>query len=194
MTLQTPVTELDPRFSSSGAAAVPWNDAEAILKDAGIYWLSTVRPDGRPHVAPILALWLDGALYFCTGESEQKAKNLALNPSVIITTGQNDLNAGLDIVVEGEAVPVNDDTRLHSLAEAYVAKYGEGWRFVVHDGAFRNEERPPESSSGFDSDGADRLKKYIRVPVFQTSPRTAFGFGRGSQFSQTRWRFSTGGH
>ena len=49
-----------------------------------MYWLSTVRPDGRPHVTPLLGIWLDGALYFCTGPDERKAKNLARNPRCIL--------------------------------------------------------------------------------------------------------------
>src|ERR671932_1075929 len=37
------------------------------LAEATTYWLGTVRPDGRPHVVPVLSVWLDGALYFCAG-------------------------------------------------------------------------------------------------------------------------------
>jgi hypothetical protein len=33
---------------------------------AEVHWLSTVRPDGRPHVAPLIAVWVDDALVFCT--------------------------------------------------------------------------------------------------------------------------------
>ena len=46
-----------------------------------MYWLSTVRPDGRPHVTPLMSVWLEGALYFCTGPDERKAKNLVRNPT-----------------------------------------------------------------------------------------------------------------
>jgi nitroimidazol reductase NimA-like FMN-containing flavoprotein (pyridoxamine 5'-phosphate oxidase superfamily) len=74
-----PATELHPQFSSEGATATPWAEAREQLEKASIYWLATVRPDGRPHVTPLLAVWLDGALYFCTGPSERKAKNLAHN-------------------------------------------------------------------------------------------------------------------
>ena len=169
MTLDAPVTDLDSRFSSPGATALPWQEAEQHLQQAGVYWLSTVRPEGRPHVAPLIAVWLDGALYFCTGQGERKAKNLAMNPRVAITTGHSSLSEGLDIVVEGEAVVVNDDVRVRRVADAYAAKYGEGWRIAGLDG----------------------------VLVFEVTPITAFGFGRGSaespppggQFNQTRWRF-----
>ncbi len=94
----TPLGELDTRFSSVNATARPWAEALAILETAETFWLSSVRPDGRPHVATLFAVWLEGALHICTGVTERKAKNLAGNRSVAITTGCN-TQSGLDIVV-----------------------------------------------------------------------------------------------
>ena len=76
MARNEPTTDLDPRFSSDGATATPWQEARDQLDRAKAYWLSTVRPDGRPHVTTIAAVWLDDALYFTTGVDERKAKNL----------------------------------------------------------------------------------------------------------------------
>jgi nitroimidazol reductase NimA-like FMN-containing flavoprotein (pyridoxamine 5'-phosphate oxidase superfamily) len=175
MTLKAPETDLDSNFSSPGHPAVPWKDAEQQLQKAEVFWVSTVRPEGRPHVVPLLAVWLDGALYFITGEGERKAKNLAKNTRVVITTGSNALSEGLDIIVEGEAVVVSDDAKLRRVADAYAAKYGEGWRLPI--GA-------PEAG----------------ILTFEVTPTKAFGFGRNEArqswgpppaggFSQTRWRF-----
>jgi hypothetical protein len=174
-----PITELHPQFSSPGATATPWAEASAGLERAGVYWLATVRPDGRPHVTPLIAVWLDGALHFCTGPSERKARNLAGNAHCVVTTGSNALSEGLDLVVEGDAVRVSDGARLQRLAEAYASKYD--WHYTVRDGAFHG-------------DGGEAL-------VYEVAPTTAFGFGRakkqlaerfhlkGTSFSQTRWRF-----
>jgi uncharacterized pyridoxamine 5'-phosphate oxidase family protein len=140
MTIAETTAELDERFSSPGASAVPWSEARRRLGEAEIYWISTVHPEGRPNVAPLIAVWLEETLYFCTGEHERKAKNLARNPSVAVTTGCNLLGEGMDLVLEGEAVMVRE---------------------------------------------ADQS----RVLVFAVNPTTAFGFGRGEGFSQTRWRF-----
>jgi nitroimidazol reductase NimA-like FMN-containing flavoprotein (pyridoxamine 5'-phosphate oxidase superfamily) len=107
MTIAAPVTDLDRRFSSPGAKALPWKEAVRQLREAEVLWLSTVTPEGRPHVAPLIAIWLDGALYFSTGEEERKARNLRANRHVTIATGTNDLTDGLDIVVEGEAAVVS---------------------------------------------------------------------------------------
>jgi nitroimidazol reductase NimA-like FMN-containing flavoprotein (pyridoxamine 5'-phosphate oxidase superfamily) len=66
-----PVTELEPPFSSDVATPTPWAEARERLEESEVYWLSTVRPDGRPYVTPLVAVWLDGALYFCTGPHER---------------------------------------------------------------------------------------------------------------------------
>ena len=74
-------------------------------------------------MTPLLGVWLDGALYFCTGSNERKAKNLGQNPQCVLTTGPNTL-VGLDLVVEREAAQVSDKIELRAVADAYEAKYG----------------------------------------------------------------------
>jgi len=46
--------------------------------------LSTVREDGRPHVAPIWFVCNEGKIIFCTMDSSIKAKNIRRNPQVSI--------------------------------------------------------------------------------------------------------------
>src|SRR5262245_34458870 len=77
MDARVPVTDLDPAYSSPGAEPTPWASARDRLAEAEVAWLSTVRPDGRPHATPLLTVWFDGALHFCTGAEERKARNLA---------------------------------------------------------------------------------------------------------------------
>ena len=164
-------TVLDQHYSGEDATARPWAEAVALLEGAELYWLSTVRPDGRPHVTPLIGLWSDGALHFCTGPSERKARNLAANPEVVLTTGANTLREGLDVMIEGRATRVTEERRLIALAEAWEAKYGAEWHFGVTDGTFSN--------------GAGG-----RAEVFAVAPRTAFGFAKGDPYGQTRWRFA----
>src|SRR5579863_9314813 len=95
-----PVAELNESFSEPGATAPPWTDVADVLTASEMFWLSTVRRDGRPHVVPLPAIWLDGTLYFCTGSQEQKTVNLRANPGCILTTGSNEFRSGLDVVVE----------------------------------------------------------------------------------------------
>ena len=172
MRANEPAIEIDERFSSPEATARTWADARTQLAGAEIYWLSTIRPEGRPHVTPLIAVWVDDALYFCTGPDERKAKNLAGNPSCVVTTGCNTIGEGLDVVVEGAAERVRDDGLLQRVADAYVAKYGPDWTFSVEDGAFHHG---PEDATA--------------ALVFEVAPSTAFGFAKGEPFSQTRYRF-----
>jgi hypothetical protein len=165
-----PIAEIDPAFSSPGAIARSWAEARRQLQAAEIFWLSTVRPDGRPHVTPLITVWLDEALHFCTGPTERKARNLESNTHCVLTTGCDSIDEGLDLVVEGEALRVSDEATLKRVADAYASKYGQPFLFTVRDGAFWNEE------------GGEAL-------VFRVQPRKAFGFGKGDAFSQTRWRF-----
>jgi pyridoxamine 5'-phosphate oxidase-like protein len=77
-----PNTSLDERFGDAEAEPTPWSTAEQILDTAGTYWVTTVRRDGRPHVTTLLAVWVDDALNFVTGENEQEAVNLRAGLSV----------------------------------------------------------------------------------------------------------------
>jgi general stress protein 26 len=163
-------TELHQQFSSEGATATPWQEARGRLEKAEVYWLSTVRPDGRPHVTPMVAVWRDGALYFTTGSTERKAHNLARNSHCIITTGCNSLAAALDLVVEGDAAMVSDKATLRRLAETFAAKYDAPFNFKASD----------FTGSG---EGGDVL-------VYEVRPTKVFGYGRGEHYSATRWRFT----
>ncbi len=164
----TPETTIDERFGDADASPTPWATAEELLGTAETFWLSTVRRDGRPHVTTLLAVWVDDALNFTTGEQEQKAVNLWDNDKVALTTGCNRFMEGTDIVIEGSAVRVTDPDALQRIADRYKSKYD--WNFTVEDGVFvqEGEHRPL---------------------VFRVAPVTTFGFKKGNPFGQTRWRF-----
>jgi general stress protein 26 len=163
-----PTTELHSDFSGPGAQARPWADALGVLTSSEMFWLSSVRRDGRPHVTPLPAIWVDGALHFCTGDAEQKAKNLSSNPNCILTTGTNQLHSGLDVVVEGAAARVTDNAQLRQLAALWKSKLD--WDFQVGDGEFRD----PEGRHGL---------------VFAVAPTKVLAFGK-DPYTQTRYRFA----
>ncbi len=140
-----------------------------MLETAELFWISTVRADGRPHVTPLVAVWLDGAIHFCTGATEQKAMNLRGNPHVILTTGCNHWDAGLDVVVEGDAVQLTDDDVLERLCEAWATKWDGRWQFEARNSGFHHK------SGGM-------------ALVFSVTPTRILAFAKGT-FSHTRHQF-----
>jgi pyridoxamine 5'-phosphate oxidase-like protein len=168
--MSNPTTDIDLRFGDPEAEPVDWETARGRLEVAELFWISTVRSDGRPHVTPLIGVWLGEAAYFCTGAAEQKAKNLECNPECVLMTGCNLLREGLDVCIEGTAQRVTDDERLRRIAAAYDEKYGSEWHFDVGEGAFH-------------SGGQEAI-------VFEVAPRKVLGFGK-DPYSQTRWAFDT---
>jgi nitroimidazol reductase NimA-like FMN-containing flavoprotein (pyridoxamine 5'-phosphate oxidase superfamily) len=136
-----PTATFDDRFSDPEAGPAPWSEVANALENAELYWLTTVRADGRPHVTPLIGVAQDGAMHFSTGLREQKARNLEHNPQVALTTGNNSWAQGLDVVVEGTAVRLTDRDALQRIADTLEAKYGSVWHFDVGDGVFGEGER-----------------------------------------------------
>jgi general stress protein 26 len=163
-----PTPQLDPRFSDPGAMATPWTQARDVLATAQLSWITTVRSDGRPHVTPLVTVWREDTLYFTTGAAEQKGHNLAANPHVVVTTGCNGWQDGLDVMVEGDAVRVTDGSRLRELAAAWREKWDGSWKFDVGDGVFLHDAGEAQ--------------------VYGVAPTKVLAFGKGP-FSHTRYRF-----
>jgi PPOX class probable F420-dependent enzyme len=104
---------------SDDEGLVPWSDAAQKLEGARNYWIGTTRPDGSPHAMPVWGVWLDGSLFFSSGSTSRKTRNLAVNPRVVAH-----LESGDDVVVlEGMAQRVTDEAELRRVAELYTAKY-----------------------------------------------------------------------
>src|SRR5829696_4056487 len=102
---------IDPRYGDASATPPEWEAIEHVLSDAQLYWIITVRADGRPHAVPLVGVWHDGAFAFCTGAQEQKQRNLDANPDVAVTTGSTGAHgwgSSTDVVVEGTSVRVTD--------------------------------------------------------------------------------------
>ena len=170
------IGEIDPRYGDPTATPPPWADIERLLTDAQLYWIITVRADGRPHAVPLVGVWQDGAFAFCTGPDEQKQRNLDANAHVAVTTGSTGANgwdSGEDVVVEGRAVRVTDAAALQGLADAWFAKYGDDWQFEVRD-----QEFVEVSHSGGGTGGGAR--------VYRVAPAKVMLFG--GEHGQTTYR------
>jgi len=86
-----------------------------------ILWLSTVRPDGRPHLVPVWFLWEGSTILIFSIPKNQKVYNLRQNNRVMVAL--DDTYEGDDVVsIEGTAELLNDPT-VTPLMPTYVAKY-----------------------------------------------------------------------
>ena len=169
--MAAPVTTFDQQYSDPDAVAVEWEETQGVLAAAELFWISTVRADGRPHVTPVVAAWAEGAIWFSTGATEQKFANMRANPHVVMIAGPNRWDGGLDVVVEGDAVRVTDDVVLSRVAGAFAAKWDGRWQFTARGGCFH------------DLDGRGEAM------VFSVRPAKVFAYAKGDPFGATRHRF-----
>jgi hypothetical protein len=155
-----------------GHEPIPWSRALEHL-DAGAggatYWLATTRPDGRPHIAAVGALWVDGKVYFTSSDAARKGRNLSANPQCAVSVSLPDL----DLVIEGTAIKVTDEATLKRLAERYAA---QGWPVTVTQCALTAPYSAPSAGPA-------------PWNLYEVAPVTAFGVATAEPHGATRWRF-----
>jgi hypothetical protein len=162
------VAELLP-VSAPGSSTLDWSVVRGHLTETVSFLLTSIRPDGRPHVMPVHGIWLDGAMYLCTPEITRKARNLAGNPNCVMSVGLGTL----DLIVEAQAGQVSDDDELRAVGDAYAAKYQ--WKVTVADGTYL-----ADNGSGLGE---------IPFGVFRLAPTTVYALNTDRGFAVTRWRF-----
>ena len=92
------------------------------LRSDIMIWLSSVRPDGRPHSVAVWFLWNGSEFLIFSQPNKQKLRNLRQNPNVVLAL--DDTKNGSDvIVIEGKAQLV-DDADLNAAMPAFAEKYG----------------------------------------------------------------------
>lgn len=146
---------------------LPWSFVEERMAASRNYWISTTRPDGRPHAAPVWGAWVDGTLYFGSAPRSQKARNLAANPNVVVNLESGDEA----VILEGKARFVTDPAPKLSarVADAFAAKYVD-----------------PETGEPFRPEGG-------AGGMYAVHPLVVFAWReRDFPTSATRWRFSGG--
>ncbi len=159
-------TQMPPNYSIPGMETrlLPWQHARERLENARIYWIGTTRPNRRPHITPVWAVWLDNTLYFDGNPATRRGRNIAANPAITVH-----LESGGDgkdvVIVEGDAYEVThpDHALTARIAAAYTAKYV-------------SENYAPEPDA-WDSGG-----------LYAMRPRTAFAWTELFK-DATRWHF-----
>ena len=91
------------------------------MRSDSIFWLATVRPDGRPHLVPVWFFWDGETITIYSQPNVQKLRNIQQNPHV--TLALETVNEGEDVViVEGKAELPGKSAQTMN-APAYVEKY-----------------------------------------------------------------------
>jgi nitroimidazol reductase NimA-like FMN-containing flavoprotein (pyridoxamine 5'-phosphate oxidase superfamily) len=98
---------------------IPWNKIDIWLQGFRSIWISTTRPDGRPHCVPVWYWWDGECIYFTSGPKGQKVKNLASQPAIVVHAGDGD-DA---LILEGVALPVTSPEERATISQAYSRKY-----------------------------------------------------------------------
>ncbi len=153
---------------------IPWSRAVEALEstEPGVdtrCFLATTRPDGRPHMAGVGAVWDDGNVYFVSGGGTRKSRNLVENANCVVSMALK----SFDIVFEGKAERVTDDATLQRLAKRYA---GGGWPAKVEDGALAYDYSAPSA-------GPPPWNLYV------VAPTTVFAVMSEEPGGATRWRF-----
>jgi hypothetical protein len=106
---------------------VDWEAVSGWLERTRYYWLSTTRPDGRPHAVPVWAVWLDERAWFTTSPETVSGRNLDGNPEAILHTD----DATEVAIVEGRVERPAPSDVPDAVVVLYEAKYD--WRLAPDD-------------------------------------------------------------
>jgi hypothetical protein len=172
MSISTPV--ISKNLDIYGYSQLPWSRAydqiEAKAIDNHDAFIGTVRPDGRPHIARVGAIWFDGALVFVSHDQSQKAKNIACNPNCTFAVSIE----GIDLTLEGISTRVTDPLEVKRICEAYVV---HGWPAeAVGDGVTAPYMAPSAGPAPWNA--------------YRFDIRSAVGVATAEPYGATRWEFT----
>lgn len=162
-------------------APLEWGDVRRALEgnltqapgtggpDHHTFWLSTIDPNGRPHMTALGAFWVDGRYYFTGGPGSRKIRNIERDPRCAFGVAIH----GYDVALEGRAVRVTDQAQLERLAQVFAEG---GWAPTVADGGFTHEYSAPSAGP---------------PPwfVYQFTPDDAYAVMTKEPGGATRWTF-----
>jgi hypothetical protein len=134
-------------------------------------WLTTIDPDGGPHVTAVGALWVDGTFWFQTGPSTRKARNVARDPRCSLAVSIRDA----DVVLDGDAVRVTDPGAVARAAQAWA---DQGW-----------PAEPDESGSGITAPFNAPAQGPPPWHVYRIQPRSVTVVLSSEPGGLTRFRF-----
>jgi hypothetical protein len=162
-----------------GAPPIDWERVRDVLTseipqgpDAGgpnrhTIWLTTINPDGSPHVTPVGGGHVNGAWYFTSGPCTRKSRNIAADPRCVVSVATHPF----DLVIEGSAARVTDADELRAVADEYNR---DGWPAQVDGDALTAEYSAPSAGPP-------------PWHVYRITPATVFAFGTAEPYGATRF-------
>jgi Pyridoxamine 5'-phosphate oxidase len=176
--MTSPLVEVMPRTGrgtqaetdAGNAQPFTWEAALAKFREGGWFWLSTVRPDGRPHAMPCFAAWSDSSFFVASKAGTRKSRNLDANPGCVLTRDGGEVH----LIVEGRARRVTDEQGLRAASEAMMGIYE--WPTTPVAGELDAEYGAPTS-------GGPPYR------VYKITPTLGFALPTNDQFAPTRFTF-----
>lgn len=150
-----------------------WDEVRERFAADRWYWLATAGAGGRPHVRPVLAVWLDNKVYSTTSPRAAKGRNLQRHPECSLAARTPEI----DIVVEGATSWADDRDLLERIASAYNSKYN--WPVTI------TADNMLDAPYGAPTAGSPPYRAY------GITPTTVYAFGTGGDLGvrSTRFRF-----
>lgn len=104
----------------------------AILDDAKDLTIATNRPDGYPQATVVSFVHENGVIYFSCGRQSQKARNIAVDDRVSVTTTApyDDWNKIRGISMGAHALPLTDEKEAARVEELMMKRFPEALRFA----------------------------------------------------------------
>lgn len=137
---------------------------ERLINGRFIAALSTLMPDGSPHLTAVWYAFVEGKLYVATGSGSRKARNAAARPQVglMIDTREPGIEQGLAVAGRAEvltgaaAVPYREIVQARYLTPAALADPEVGPVFATYDDAVI--QLAPERWTWWDIAASNRRK------------------------------------
>lgn len=135
-------------------------------------WLTSINADGSPHANAVGAIWADGCVWFVTGNSTRRGRNIARDPRCALALSLREF----DLVIEGRAAPVTDSADVARLARRWAED--EGWPCEV-------DESGTALTAPYSAQSAGPPPWH----VFRIDAQSAHAVQTVEPYGATRWRF-----
>lgn len=118
-----PVTEESYGIPEGKDGMLTWDFVDESMATDQSYWVTTIRPNGMPHVRPTWGVWLGDTFYCGGGEQTRWVQNLATNSEIVVHRE----DAEEVVIIEGNAERIDHESSGETLIErvdtAYEEKY-----------------------------------------------------------------------